>query len=304
MPTRRITGTFFYLSQAAPRTMNTLFDTLKKKFDDEEEKLINIKVKEEYFRIVELSNENFLNVGRDVWVGIIEKLDTKELTVTSDMLGNRQVHGEGEEEGPVTHTGFVFDPLTSVFFLHKRIGGINYDRLGKFLRDLLEETNLVKDSKKYQLSVLPDPDKLDRLKRAPAVKELTFAYKVPTNVGNLEQQDNGIVRDLLMADDFNSEFIRIEIRGHDLDKNLVVKKVEQLKELLGKGLSSAKAVAEHDDIEETLDLLKDRLTDFHDVELTKGKKVTEYVILDAIKVIFNNNVGVLDQRFRSGMNSQ
>lgn len=301
MPSKRISGTFFDFSQQQQGALDQLFQNLKEKLDaNGDDKLVNVKVADCYFRVVELRKENYGHIGREVWNGIIEKLDINELSITSDILGNRQVHGDGEKEGPVTHTGFVYDPLTSIILLHKRIGGINYERLGVFLRRILKDTGVVQDSKGYQLAILVDPDKIERLRRAPTIKEMTFSYKPPSNMASLRNGDRSIIGDFMLADNYNGEHIRIEIKGEHLDKSKVVRKMNQLLDLFGKDMGTARVVTEHNDTEEVLDLLSDRLSDYVDVNLTRGQKITEVVIIDSIKKIFENNIGVLDQHYRAG----
>ena len=304
MPSKRISGTFFQVHEPERGKVNQLFRTIYNRLiTDElpegETRLHNVESGGFIFRVVNLTYENYANVGREVWHGIIERLDTSELTITSNILGERQENGAGEDEGPVTHTAFVYDPLTSCLFLHRKINGINYEKLGIIIRKLLRETQIAEGraSSGFVINVLPDVEKLARARNADEIHEIAFTYKMPENVPDIEQGDRMIVHDMLLARRFRGETIKVVVSGASLDRDVVVNKIESLLEG-DLEVTTAKITTEHNDVEEVLDLLSDRFYDYEIVELVRGEKLTEVRVLEAVKNIFANNIGVLDRHFQ------
>lgn len=304
MPNKTISGTFFGVHEPERGKIDQLFTLIHTRLNmdnllEGQTKLFNVESGDFVFRVVSLEKENYANVGREVWYGIIERLDTSELTITSNILGERQENGAGEDEGPVTHTAFVYDPLTSCLFLHRKINGINYEKLGVIIRKLLRETRIVEGraSSGYVINVFPDVEKLARARNADEIHEVAFTYRMPENVPDIEQNDRMIIHDMMLARRFRGETIKVVVSGTSLDRNTVMDKIESLLEG-DLEVTTAKVKAEHNEIEEVLDLLSDRFYDYEIVELVRGEKLTEVRLLDAVKNIFANNIGVLDRHFQ------
>ncbi|MCM3281780.1 hypothetical protein M3591_14905 [Exiguobacterium sp. MER 193] len=304
MPKKTISGTFFGIHEPVRGNINRLFTAIHDRLNmtdvpEGESRLLNVESGQTVIRIVDLKKGNYTNVAREVWYGIIEKLDTSELTITSNLLGERQENGAGEDEGPVTHTAFVYDPLTSCLFLHRKINGVNYEKLGVVIRNLLRKTQIAsgKASSEYVVNVFPDVEKLARARNANEIHQVAFTYKMPEVVPEVGDDENYIIHDFMIGQRFEGQTVNVVVKGASLNRNAVMNKIESL--LQGNiEVSTAKVVAEHNDVEEVLDLLSDRFYDYEIVELIKGEKLTEERLLEAVKTIFANNIGILDVHFQ------
>ncbi len=221
------------------------------------------------------------------WTGIVEKLDITEQGEIADLDGNRTIYAQGENEGPIVNTGFIYYPLTKTIALHKKVGGVNDKNFGVFIRKLLRQTKIVeKGSSKYIMDVLPDLNKLDRLYNSKHIKELKYSFLLPKDLSANQSEKRSIWGDFRLAKKLGGERMNVTITASEMNADQTKRKVKQILEMGNDHLSSLRAVTEHDDIEEPLDLLTNKFSDYKDIDLKKGKKETPTLIMDTINEIF------------------
>lgn len=229
------------------------------------------------------------------WLGIIEKLDVTEQGEASNLEGIRQVYATNPDEGPTVNTGFAYFPLTNTVTLHQKRGGITEKMLGVFLRRLLKQSGVVDSGwTKFTLDLVPDIKKLARLKKAPKVKELIYSYAIPENIGSIKSESRWIFGDHLLASRLKGERIYVKISADSMDRTQTLRKI---KDVMKNNPSSLKATTEHNDIEEPLDLLTDKFTDYVEFDLKRGKKETVTLIMDKVNEIFLRQVKLIKNMY-------
>lgn len=287
MAKKRIHCNFFNIQEpdGAKGKIDVLFQQQKVIIDSK--KVHNVEVSGFILRITYLKRK--VTNGQHWWVGIVEKLDTTEMGEISNIAGVKSTYGQNEDEGPIVNTGFVYYPLTNTFVLHKKQGGVNDYRLGVFIRKLLKENGIAgSKSSKFVLDVLPDLTKLDRLNKANRIKTLEYSFALPENLSKLKSKDRAIFGDLLLANRLGGKRMKVLIRADEMHVSETLTKVKEILKLGTDAVSSLRATAEHGDIEEPLDLLTNKFSDFIDVELKKGKKETVDLIIETVSEIFEN----------------
>lgn len=295
MPKKRIQCNFFKLSEppGLAGTIDRLLENQKKVL--EQGKVVNVEVSGVILRITFLRKNT--SDSKHWWTGIIERLDVTEQAEISNLEGVKTVYGTKEDEGPITNTGFAYYPLTSTVVLHKKIGGVNDSKFGVFIRKLLRETNTVQsNSSKFVLDILPDLTKLDRLFNASQIKKLEYSFAMPENITHKKSSKRSIFGDIFLASSLGGQNIKVQIRADQMDIGQTIAKVKQLL-TLGEDVGTLKAITEHNEIEEPLDLLSNRFTDYIDVDLKKGQKETVVLIMDTVDEIFLNQRTLIQKMY-------
>jgi len=294
MATKRINCNFFYFQEKEQGKINELFENQKNTINSN--RVTNIPVSNFFLRITFLQKHQVQN--KHWWIGIVERLETTEEVESSNLVGNRKVHATGEDEGPTRNTGFLYDPQTKTVALHRKIGGVNDVNFGIFIRKLLKELQIVQAGiNDYKLHVLPDLNKLDRLNKAPHIHSLEYSFKLPEDLTSSSSGNRPIFGDILLASKLGGDYMKVAIRSDKMDVRETIKKVLKIRELGEDNVKSLRVVTEHNDIEEPLDLLSSRFTDFIDVELKKGEKETVVVVMDAVYKIFNNQKTLIETMY-------
>lgn len=294
MVTKRITANFFYLNE--PENNVGVMEKLLKN----QQQIIsgnnvqNIKVSNFYLRITDLKKETDDN-GDYWWCGIIERLETTEQVESSNLAGIKKVYAVKDDEGPIINTGFLYYPKTNTILLHKKQGGVNYQNLGIFFRKLLKETNiLTKDIRKFTIDIMPDLDKLDRLKNSSNILALEYSIKMPENISSLQKANRPIFGDIFLANHLGGKTMKVQIKSEGLNVKETVRKVLEVMKLGDDNVRSLKAITEHSEIEEPLDLLTTRFTDFEDQNFKKGQRETVVTIMDGLNIIFKKQKGLIE----------
>lgn len=285
MTTKRIQCTFFNISEPKENkgTIDKLLENQKKVLDNKT--VDNVEVAGVILRITFLRRNN--DDSSYWWTGIIEKLDINEQGEIADLAGNRSIYAAKEDEGPIVNTGFVYYPLTNTFALHKKIGGVNDKNLGIFLRRLLKQTQTIqKGFTKFVLDVLPDLHKIDRLYKATHIKELRYSFVMPEDISYKKSKNRSVVGDLFLANTLGGERMNVTIKANEMNAQQTKNKVKQILSLGSNYLGSLRATTEHNDIEEPLDLLTNKFSDYEDIEIKRGYKETATTIMDTINKIF------------------
>lgn len=285
MPTKRITCNFFNFSEPTgyEGRIDLLFEGQKALINNQ--KVENVEVAGDILRITFLEKKT--SGSYHWWVGIVERLDVSEQGEISNLEGQKTVYGTKEDEGPIVNTGFVYYPLTKTVALHRKIGGVNDKKFGVFIRKLLKQTNTSEKSSKFTMDVLPDLSKLDRLYNTNHINKLEYSFAMPENLGSQKSETRTIFGDIFLADKLGGKNMKVQIRADEMNVSQTIQKVKQLFNFFGSDqLTSLKVVTEHNDIEEPLDLLSNKFTDYIDVTLKKGQKETVVVIMDTIDKIF------------------
>lgn len=294
MATKRIQCNFFYIQEHENGKINQLFETQKITLNNK--KVTNIQVSNFYLRITFLNKISDNN--KHWWVGIIERLETTEQVESSDLIGNNKVYASGEDEGPIKNTGFLYDPQTNTVALHRKIGGVSDVNFGIFIRKILKQLGLVnKGINNYKLHVLPDLNKLDRLSKAPHIHSLEYSFKLPENHEGQKSNNRPIFGDMLLASKLGGEYMKVGIRANSMNVKETIQKVLRIKELGDENVKSLKVITEHNSIEEPLDLLSSKFTDYIDIELKKGKKETVVTIMDNVFKIFKNQQTLIEKMY-------
>ncbi|MDQ0350707.1 hypothetical protein J2R98_000510 [Alkalibacillus filiformis] len=296
MPTKRITCNFFYLNEPVDNKGQLEYLLVDQKELINEDKVFNVEVSGVILRFTNLEKKTVNQ--NDYWIGIIERLDTTEQGEISNLEGEKQIFATEEDEGPIVNTGFIYYPLTNTIGLHKKIGGVNDKMLGVFIRRVLKQTNIVtKHNTKYQLDLIPDLDKITRLKKADSVKTLEYSYKIPEDISSVASEERPMFGDLLLAKYLEGDRIKVKLDAKEMDPRVIYKKVKDILTYEKDNIGSLRAVSEHNHIEEPLDLLSDRLTDYYDVDLPKGVKENEILIMETIDEIFLNQRKLLQKMY-------
>lgn len=297
MPTKRITCNFFNFTE--PDGYDGKLDLLFKNQKEilKKGKVDNVEVAGEIIRITFLEKRG--TEPSHWWVGIVERLDVTEQGEISNLEGQKTVYGTKEDEGPIVNTGFIYYPLTKTVTLQRKIGGVNDKKFGIFIRKLLKQTQTVSEkSSKFQMDVLPDLTKLDRLYNSRHIKLLEYSFAMPENLSFKKSKNRTILGDLFLADRLGGKNMRVQIRADEMDVSQTIKKVKQMISIFGSDeLTSLRAVTEHNDIEEPLDLLSNKFTDYVDVTLKKGQKETVTLIMDTVDGIFNNQKTLIQKMY-------
>ncbi|WP_264448905.1 hypothetical protein [Bacillus cereus] len=284
---KRIICNFFYFEEpeGGEGKINALFETQKNIIDNAG--VTNIQVSYFYLRITYL--EKRIDEDKQWWVGIVERLETTEEVESSNLVGERNVYASGDDEGPIKNTGFVYYPYTKTLVLHRKIGGVNDYNFGIFIRKLLKQLKVVnKGFTKYKMHLLPDLHKLDRLNKAPHIHSLEYSFKLPEKIDKVASENRSIFGDLFLAERLGGSHMKVAIKSDKMNVKETIQKVLKIKALGDDNVNTLKVVTEHNNIEEPLDLLNSKFTDFKDVELKKGKKETPSLVMDTINEIFNN----------------
>ncbi|MGG2111933.1 hypothetical protein ABFY60_15645 [Lysinibacillus pakistanensis] len=297
MVTKTIRCNFFYFQEFENGKIDDMFE--KQKVILNNKKVTNIKVSNFFLRITFLEKHSEIN--KHWWVGIIERLETTEEVESSNLVGDKKVYASGEDEGPIKNTGFLYDPQTKTVALHKKIGGVNDVNFGIFIRRLLKQLGVVNNKiNEYKLHVLPDLNKLDRLRKAPHIHSLEYSFKLPENYTSIKSEDRAIVGDIFLASKLGGSYMKVKIKADKMNVKETIQKVFRIKELGEDNVNTLKVVAEHNSIEEPLDLLSSRFTDFIDVELKRGKKETVVLIMDTVFKIFKNQQTLIETMYIRG----
>ncbi|MED5019320.1 hypothetical protein P9847_18625 [Paenibacillus chibensis] len=298
MPTKRVTCTFFNISEPS-KLKGKINELLENQYAlIQSKKVHNVEVAGVYLRISFLRKESVNQ--NNYWIGVIERLDTTLQGEASNLDGVRIEYATGADEGPIVNTGFAYYPLTNTFVLHRKIGGVNDDKLGIFIRKLIRQTNIVSEGfTQFKLSILPDLTKIDRFKNAARIKQLEYSFKMPENLKSLKSEKRSILGDMHLANTLGGDTMRVVVRADSLDVSKVTQKVDELLKLGGDFISSLRATTEHNGIEEPLDLLTEKFSDYEDVYLKKGNKETVDVIMDATKTIFLRQEALLKKMYLS-----
>jgi hypothetical protein len=296
MPTKRIQCNFFNFQEPKEfeGKIDKLFENQKKVIDTK--KVENVEVAGVILRITFLEKKK--SGAHHLWVGIIERLDVTEQGEISNLEGQKTIYGTNEDEGPIINTGFVYYPLTKTVVLHRKIGGVNDDKFGVFIRKLLKQTNVVTgNSSKFKMDVLPDLTKLDRLYNSKHISKLEYGMALPKNLQSQKSKDRSIIGDFMLANILGGERMRVQIRAEEMNVLQTIKKVKQILKLGSDNLTSLKVVTEHNQIEEPLDLLTNKFTDYIDITLKKGKKETVTLIMDTVNQIFDNQKTLIQKMY-------
>lgn len=296
MATKKIQCNFFYFEEPekGEGKINELLE--KQKVILDAQTVTNIQVSSFYLRITYLEKKT--EQDRQWWVGIVERLETTEQVESSNLIGERKLYAAGTDEGPIKNTGFIYDPYTKTVVLHRMIGGVNDVNFGIFIRKLLRKLQVVKSgSSKYKMHILPDLYKLDRLKKSPNIHSLEYSFKLPENIAQSSSENRSILGDLFLASRLGGNHMKVTIRSDKMNVKETIKKVFKIQELGEDNINSLKVVTEHNDIEEPLDLLNSKFTDFIMVDLKKGKKITVTLVMDTINQIFNNQRKLIESMY-------
>ncbi|WP_336883607.1 hypothetical protein [Priestia koreensis] len=297
MATKRIICNFFNFSEPAglEGKLDLLFEGQKEILN--KNKVENVEVAGNILRITFLE-KNIIG-SNHWWTGIVEKLDITEQGEISNLEGQKTVFGTNEDEGPIVNTGFVYYPLTKTVTLQRKIGGVNDNKFGIFIRKLLRQTNTVTSkSSKFQMDILPDLTKLERLNNTKHIKKLEYSFAMPENISSQKSENRPIFGDFFLAERLGGQSMKVQIRAEEMNVSQTIQKVKQMINFLGKDkLTSLKVVTEHNDIEEPLDLLTNKFSDYIDVSLKKGQKETVIVIMDTVHKIFENQKTLIEKMY-------
>jgi hypothetical protein len=277
---------FFKLNEPKekPGSIDRLFANEKSIIDSK--KVNNVPVSGYILRITYLSRKDMQN--DHYWVGIIERLDVTEDAEVANLQGQRQHYATSPDEGLITNTGFAYYPTTQTLVLHRKIGGVNDYKFGVFIRKLIKQVGLVSNGyNKYKMDVIPDLDKMTRLINSKIVKKLEYSFAIPESMKSLKNEKRSIFGDLFMAEFLQADRMKVEVTATNMNSQNIVSKVTALVDKFGlDNLGSLRATTVHNEIDEPLDLLTDKFSDFKDVTFKKEQKETPVLIMETVEELF------------------
>ncbi|ERN52839.1 hypothetical protein [Alkalihalophilus marmarensis] len=298
---RRITANFFYVSEAEeyPRTIDDLLNLQKGVIDSG--KVDNVEAGGHVLRITYIEKmQRDDHTDRHWWVGILEKLDTSSEGEIANLDGKRTAYATKPDEGTIVNTGFAYYPFTQTLVLHKKTGGVNDKVFGVYLRKLIRQTGIIPEkSSKFIIELIPDLKKLFRLENAHNIKFFEYTYKMPENAAGVQKEQRPILGDIYLARKLKADKITVRLSAKDgLEVLDTIAKAKNIIQISKKDdISTLKAISEHNGIEEPLDLINEKLTDYLDVELAKNKKETPTLVMETINNIFKKQRRLLETMY-------
>ncbi|OLN21117.1 hypothetical protein BTO30_16705 [Domibacillus antri] len=228
--------------------------------------------------------------GPFCWIGSIERVDITENTEGANLDGIRKVYADGEDEGPVKDTIFLYNPTNKVLVLHKSFGGLVWRNIGIYIRKLCKKRGI-------QLETIVDFSRFERTQKAPRIKNIEYRVALPENLEVLKNSSRTIVGDFLLARALKGKTMKVTIGSPNMDVNETIKKVVQIKELGKDNVKSLKVITENDGNEEALDLINEILRDSVTEDFTQGRKFTAPLVMDHIFAVYNKHNTLLNTMF-------
>jgi len=282
MPTKTINFDFFTVNNVVEQKIDVLDTVLQKELLNVKNNVFNNVKMFGYFARVRAISKNPTNTsipisqgGEYYWVVTVERVHTDEESYVADAAGNRQTYATGPDEGPVIDTVFLYNPNNKIFVVNRSRGGLGFNHLTTYLSKLTDMEDLI-------LEIIIDPNVLDKLKKIPMIKYVEYNISVPTNLSALGDPNRGFEGDIKLAKKLLAGRMKV-ILGSDKGKKL---SLENVKSKVNSVLSMGESVkgllvkGEREGIEETLDLIKQRVIYTKKVNIPKGKKINYIMIMD------------------------
>lgn len=250
-------------------------------------KLNNVKVFDFTARVRHIEKRKInkkLNEYKDnyYWVVSIERLNTNDEAYVGDLNGARDTYGQGPDQGPLTDTVFLFNPLNGVLILQRSRGGMGMGAFTKYLSKLTGAEDLT-------LEIIVDPNTISKLNKISAIKSIEYKISPPTNFKSFSKETRSFQGDLQLAKKLSGANLKVVIgaeKGEVLNKENAVKKI---KSFLNAEVDASvlRVNGQISGEVEVLDLISKKIVYTKVFNLTKGKKVTFVNLLDALEDAYN-----------------
>ena len=278
MTTKNVSVDFFKLdSNDIKKSIQKLSTKLaEQKKDIASKKRSNIKIFDFHVRFAHLELSN------NVWFGHLEKVRTEEYAVVGDLAGSRNTFAINQDEGPVNDTTFFFWPSYGIIGIYRLREGVSHKSFVIFLDKLLSD--------EVKLNIILGEDQAKRLDKMRLVKKMEYKISRPNNAKFLKDENTGFFQEAKLIEQLNSNSMDIIIaagKGKKLEKEQILKKARRILNHNDKGIKVDKMKIigrqHHDAVEETIDLIEDRMVYKEKLTIPKNKKVTPEMMIDVVQ---------------------
>lgn len=245
-------------------------------------------------RSIKKVNVDDKNLNRYCWIGHIEKIDTYSEAYVGDLTGNRNTYAEGDDEGPIKDSIFLYDPFINIISSH-RSNTLSYMQLNSYLRNITNDDEL-------SLEVIVDPNVISKLQNIPEIKEIEYSIAAPQKWGKMASASRDINSDLLLAQKLNAGRMKVCIgpeKGDKIDKSNALKKIKSLLPFAKQEVTVLKVKGVLSDETDTLDLIHGKFEATKYINLTKGKKLTFVQVEESIEEAYKEKFRTLNDMFIS-----
>lgn len=295
MANKTIKFDYYQLTQTEQGTsLNEILESIETELNTTPKKIRNIGVSGYVLRIRNLYKVSLesKNHGRYCWIGHIEKLDTYSEAYVGTVDGERTTYAEGEDEGPIKDSTFLFDPFVNVFSSH-RSNTLSYMQLNSFLQELTNDEEL-------ELEVIVDPNVISKLDKIPEIKEVEYSIAAPQKWNKIALASNSVNDDLKLAAKLNAGRMKVVIspeKGQTIDKSNAIKKIKALLPYAKQEVTVLKVKGLKSEETDTLDLIHGKLDSTKFVSLPKGKKLTFVLVEEKIEEAYKEKFKLFNSMF-------
>ncbi|WP_106494854.1 DUF6731 family protein [Lentibacillus sp. Marseille-P4043] len=228
-------------------------------------------------------NESFATMENNyVWVAAIERINTDEESYVGKRgESSRKTYAADPDEGPLNDTVFLYDPQTGVIIVQRNRGGVSLNAMLNFIIAICH-------SEKIDLEIMIDPKILDKLDKIPLIKSIEYSVAKPTDLSDHKNKDRTTGGDIRLANKLKANKLKVVLgadKGEYLERSSAIKKVKSI--IHSKSdVGVMKVNGFHGDVEETLDLVNQRIVHAETVKAGRGKKVNYINIMSNIERAF------------------
>lgn len=286
MPTKNVTFEFYSVNSviSVQQIVNAIKNERKnvniKKFN-------NIPVYDYFARMRDIKEITLQSTNSKCWIVNLEKINVLDQAYIGDLNGSRSAVANKDDEGPLVDTVFLYAPETHVIALQRNRNGIGFNAFCVYLRKLLNNDDL-------NLEIILDPDILVKLKKMSLVKKIEYKIAKPVNYDFAKKENRTLNADIELIKNLNGDNMSIVIsseRGNELSAAKAKEKIKALFSSKNQSLEldKMKVRGEIEGELDTIDLIKGKVNYTKKFRLTKGKKVTEIMLMEAVEEAYKNN---------------